>query len=259
MEPKPLSWSALKHMAKSPLEYRYRIDHPTPDKPAYLLGRAIHCLVLEPEHFDERYALCEITRNPRHKAYQEWMAEHPDAEALKPDEWHRVRSATDAVMSHRVAAEVLTGCRHEEPMEWVDPDTGLKCRGRVDLISSAYVAELKMTRHIEPRSFAADAARYGYHGQLGGLYHTGATVLRKIDGNTPPFFIAVDPEPPHDVAVMQMCLEDLAAGRALVLSLMQRLELCVATSEWPGVAPDLVQLQLPPWAPGLSTDESEEW
>lgn len=257
-----LNWSTLKHIAKSPMHYRYRLDHPEPDAPHYLWGRAVHCALLEPEAFDARYAVCDVKKRwvkadvQPTKDYAAWLDDHPDAEPLKPVEMVTVQMAARSVLNHRVAAGVLAGCRHEEPLEWTDPDTGLACRGRVDAISQ-YVLDVKTAQSCEPRLFQMAAARYAYHGQLA-LYHTGATVLRKIDGKTPPYIIAIEKSPPYDVAVYQMSLEDLAAGRALVLSLMRRLEECTATDMWPGCAPDLLQLQLPPWAGGLE-EESEDW
>jgi hypothetical protein len=253
---KALNWSSLKHLAKSPLEYRWRVDHPEPQSTAFLLGGAIHCLVLEPLTFESRYALCEVRRNKRDHAYQEWLDEHGGREALNAEEFAHANGAADAVLSHRVASKILDGCRHEEPLTWTDPDTGMACKGRVDAIRPDYLVDLKSARDPSPRLFARAAADHMYHAQLS-VYQTGAIATRKIDGSVPPYIIAVAKEPPYDVAVYQLSLEDLAAGRALCLRLMRRLEECIASDMWPGCAPDLVQLQLPPWAPGL-TDETEE-
>ncbi len=255
-EIKALNWSSLKYLAVSPLEYRYRVDHPAPRKTAFLLGGAIHCRTLEPDVFASRYAVCEIRRDERTHAYQDWLAEHVGIVPLKPDEMDRVIGAAEAVHAHRVAAEILRGCRHEEPLTWTDPETGLSCKGRVDAIGP-YVADLKMTRDPAPRAFGRAAASYLYHGQLA-YYHHGAVAAHKIDGTRGPYVIAVGGEPPHDVAVYQLSADDLAAGRALCVSLMHRYMECVAADLWPGCAPDLLPLGLPPWAPGFEAPE-EGW
>lgn len=256
---KRLNWSSLKHLHTSPLLYRWRIDHPEPPKPQFVIGSAIHCRVLEPEEFDNRYALCPVKRDKRHNAYQEWLAEHLGREPLNADEMETAKAAGDAVLAHPVAARILKNCRHEEPLMWTDPDTGLECKGRVDAISPEYIVDLKSDRDPSPRKFNRHAAEMLYHGQLA-MYQTGAMALRKIDGATTPYIIAVAKDPPYDVAVYQMKPEDLAAGRALVVSLMRKLEECIAADWWPGCAPDLQYLDLPPWTPGLSTgDESEDF
>lgn len=255
---KALNWSSLKHILRSPKYFRWRVDHPEPRKLAFLLGGAIHAKVLEPDTFDSRYALCLVRRDGRTEAYQEWMCEHPGAEPLNAKEMEVVLGAAAAVRDHREARELLDGCRHEEPLVWDDPDTGLACKGRLDAINSELVIDLKMARNIAEREFAAAAARYGYHAQLAGFYHAGAVALRKIDGKIPPKIIAVEPEPPHDVAIYQLSFDDMQAGRNLVVSLMRRYQECMASDYWPGAVPSLTQLQLPSWAPGF-IEESEDW
>lgn len=254
-----VSWSALKHLHTSALMYKWRIDHPEPSKPAFLLGGGIHCATLELDKFDERYALCNVTRNASHAKFQAWLEEHPGQKPLNHKEWDHVRGASDAVLKHRVARRVLEGCRREEPMTWVDPDTGLKCKARVDAICPDYLVELKSDRDPSPAKFARAAAEYLYHCQLS-MYQTGAVALKKIDGKEMPYVIAVGKEPPYDVAVYRMVPDDLHAGRQVCLALMRRLVECITTDMWPGVAPDLQYLDLPPWAPGLrDTDYQEAW
>ena len=132
---KAINWSSLKHIHTSPKLYKYRLDNPEGPKPDYIIGNAIHCLALEPEQFDTRYAVCGVTRNAKHKAYQEWMEEHPGAEALKQGEMDRVRASVDALLSDPHAGPLLKRCRVEEPITWTHPGTGYKCKGRVDAIS----------------------------------------------------------------------------------------------------------------------------
>lgn len=256
-EIRALNWSSLRHMATSPLEYRWRIDNPQPQTTAMLLGSAIHCRILEPGKFDARYALCEVRRNRRDNAFREWLDEHDGCDPLNPAEWAHVMGAADAVLAHRVAAQMLEGTRREELLQWTDPDTGLECKGRLDAIGPTQVVDIKTDRDPTPRSFNRHAAEMLIHGQMA-FYHHGALTERLIDGQTPPAIIAVAKTPPYDVAVYQMVPEDLAAGRTLCLRLMRRLEECAAADLWPGCAPDLQYLDLPPWAAGLKT-EMEAW
>lgn len=253
-----LNWSSLKNMAKSPLEYQWRIDHPEPDKTCFIMGGAIHCLVLEPEKFNERFALCEVKRDKRHTAYQEWLDKNEGKRPLTVAEWDHAHQAADAVARHDVAKTILDGCRHEESLTWDDPDTGLQCKGRVDAICPDYVVELKTSRDPSPRAFTRDAASMLYHGQIA-FYHYAATTLRLIDGKTTPYFVVVDKEPPFDVACYAVKPIDLDAGRNLCLTLMRKLEACIASDMWPGVAPDLLYLELPGYAAGREDYNMEVW
>jgi len=255
---KALNWSSLKYMARSPLEYRWRIDHPEPPKTAYTVGAAIHCLLLEPEQFDHRYALCDVRRDKRTQAYRDWLDNHPNKEPLNKREMDLAHEASAAVHGHRVALELLSRCRREEPIVWDDPATGMRCKGRLDGIATC-VVDVKTGRDIDPPRFERASATYLYHGQLA-FYHHGAIAAHKIDGDEMPYIIAVGKEPPWDVAVYQLKPDTLNAGRTLVLQLMRKLEECIAADMWPGVAPDLQYLDLPQWAAGLSDYELErEW
>ena len=46
-----ISKSSLQEIDKSPLHFRYKMDHPQTDTPALLFGRAVHKFVLEESDF----------------------------------------------------------------------------------------------------------------------------------------------------------------------------------------------------------------
>jgi exodeoxyribonuclease VIII len=257
-EIKAINWSSLKHLAISPLLYRWRLEHPEPRKPAFIFGGAVHCAILEPEKFDERYAVFDGIR--RGKAWEDWLAIHPGVESLKPDELDAIRSIAAAVLGHRVAAGLLRGGRREEAVTWTDEETGLACKGRLDYLRPDFVIDLKTTRDPAPSRFERASASYGYAGQVA-FYHDGAARQRLIPGDVPPYLIAPQTSEPYDVAVFQLAPETLEAGRRQYRTLLRRLALCIEADYWPGVAPDLVPLSLPPWAEGQgsATEESEDF
>ncbi len=245
---KAMNWSTLKHMAVSPLAYRWWLDHPEPQKPSFVFGAAVHCAILEPEKFEGRYALFDGTR--RGKEWDRWQEEHPSVQSLKSDEMERVLAIAEAVRQHRVAGPLLRGGRCEEIVTWTDEETGLACKGRLDYIRPDCVIDLKTTRDPAPKRFERDAADYGYAGQLA-YYHDGATRNRLIDGRERPFIVALQGDEPFDVAVFQLEPETLDYGRALYGSLLQRLLACTESGYWPGVAPELQPLGISAWAPQL--------
>lgn len=250
-----VNWSALKWMNVSPLRYKWALTHPEPPKPAYVLGSAIHCGILEPERFGERFAVFDGTR--RGKEWDLWRAEHPGVESLKPDEMEQVHRCVDAVRLHKVASGILKGCRTEETTSWVDPDTRVACKGRLDAICAAYVCDLKTSRDVAPRAFERHSASYLYHGQLA-WYHDGATVCGKIPGDVMPYVVTAQTSEPYDVAAYQLTPETLVAGRTLYRGLLNRLVQCMEADWWPGVAPDLEPLMLPRWAAGNEQAAIEE-
>ena len=279
-----LNWSTLKHISISPALLRWRMDHPLADTDALRLGRAIHCLVLEPDKFDSRW----ITRgqcNAKTKAGTRcesdgslWVAgswfcrvkgHAPEGAGAPPAELEIIDKdsrelaivCAGQVSAHPLAAKAIIGGNAEHEMEWEDSDTGIACRGRTDLLQPDFLLDLKSTKAQTPREFEMDAARNLYHGQLA-WYHDGAILAGKLPKDAkPPKIIAVSTSEPYDVAVYECPRVTLEAGRILRRDLLRQYAACQAADWWPGHSPDLRTLDLPDWAPGMngSTEEGGDW
>ena len=71
-----LNWSSLKHMAESPLAYRWHLAHPREDTPALRLGRAVHARILEPAEYERRWAVapqCDRRTKAGRAEWDEWL------------------------------------------------------------------------------------------------------------------------------------------------------------------------------------------
>ena len=248
-----LNWSSLKHIATSPKLYQYRMAHPKKQTDAMVIGSAIHCAALEPERFAARYVVYDGKRDARTKEYQKWMEANPNVVALKPDDMEGVSEVVKAIHSHPIAAKLLADSPLlEAAMTWADPETGLACKARTDILRPNGVIELKSTSDISPRMFSANAGRMLYHAQLA-WYHFGAIEAKRIAPDAKlPYIIAVESDEPYDVAVYRLSPAGLAAGRAVCVELMDTLMACAAADYWPGVAPELQLLDLPKWARGMA-------
>ena len=143
---------------------------------------------------------------------------------------------------------------------WEDPETGVLCKARLDFIRPDTTLDLKSTRHGTMREIEADFARLLYHGQAA-WYHAGAVTKRLIPrGAGPPHTIIVQTCEPHDVIPGRYSEIDLALGTALTRRLLTRYLECHASGMWPGLAPEVVELDLPRWAEGADEHANdEEW
>lgn len=252
---KGVNWSSLKHMQVSPRMYRWRLAHPE-NKPAFALGNAAHCAILEPDAFEQRYAEYAPVRNGA--KWEAWQAEHPGVQSLKPDEMAEAKEIAKEVRGHRIAAKLLRGGRSEESITWTDEATGLTCKARVDYLRPDLLLDLKTARDPSPEKFERDAFSFGYASQVA-FYHDGATRARLIDGRERPYIIAVRKGDDFDVACFQVKSETLEVGRVIYRRLLRRLAECMDADYWPGVAPDLQHLGLPPWAANQDFVEEEDF
>jgi hypothetical protein len=271
-----LNWSTLKHLATSPLLCRHRVDNPQPDKEAFALGRAIHVATLEPERWTREYVVepdfgeqltknGEPAKNPKatagyKSARADWVASvAPGAIVLDAADHALAERCASAIREHRVAGPLLYGARAEEVITWTDPETGTECKGRLDGITPRHLLDIKSTRRDSVRRFAWDVSEYLYHAQIA-WYHDGAIAAGVLSpGADGPYLIAVQTSEPHDVMAFRLPLITLITGRAVYRNLLTKYLQCQAANWWPGVAPELVDLELPQSAAPQQQEEEETW
>lgn len=248
-----INWSSLKALATSPLYYQYLKEHPRPDTTTFKLGRAVHCAVLEPDRFAERYVVPPGDLDLRTKRGRQWKEEHTELTVVPQD----VPRIAEAVLSHGEASELLSGVQTEYTVEWVGY-TGLTCKARLDAVgwSPNRVIDLKTTSNGIDR-FYVDAARYMYHGQMA-YYCDGAIAASVLAEEPTAYIIAVETTPPYDVGVFMLSAAELRAGRVLYRMLIDQLRSCTESGMWPGRYPAVAPLSLPDWAAGMGVDPTEE-
>jgi hypothetical protein len=246
-----VNWSTLRYALKSGLAYYYCLNANVPaETDAMRLGRMTHTAVFEPELLESEYAVWETRR-----AGGEWE-QFKDAHRLqtivRPEDAERALAIRDAVRSHPAARDLLASGEAECTITWTDPDTGVVCKGRMDWLTDCALVDLKTTRDIEIRAFGVHAAKMLYHCQLAfyqmGLLANGIERVAKI--------IAVESEPPHDVAVVDLNEDHLWAGEVKVREALGRVADCRKRKCWPGRYPQAVELMLPGYA--FPTEDEED-
>jgi hypothetical protein len=246
-----VNWTTLKAMRRSPKHYRYVAAHPAEYTPAMMLGRAVHTAVLEPDRFPLDYAVWDGARR-QGNAWEAFKIANAKRTILRADEYALCLAIRDAVRAHPVAKHLLEVGEAEKTITWTDPDTKLKCKGRLDWLNGIGLCDLKTTVDLDPFRFGAQVARLGHHCQLAfyrrGLHANGLDVPVKI--------LAVEKEPPYDTAVFALDEETLYAGDEEVTELLRRVAECRKTNTWPGrFGEGEAPLALPGWAFGNFGDD----
>lgn len=265
-----MNWSTLKAMQISPAYFRHLADHPEDAKEetdAMRIGTHIHCAICEPEKLHENFIVkpdfaqmardkfgslrSKDAQNYRDGSDQEWEENAPpNAKRISSTDLEIALRCADAVHRHKVAMEYLECAKFEHILEWTDPDTGVKCKGRADAITER-VIDFKSTRHATvPDIIRASASRF-YHCQVA-FYHDGAVACGLTSGVRKPAMIAIHYTQTSkfvDVAVFDMDAygDVLDAGRAEYKRLLALYAGCKATDQWPGMAPEYQAWTLPGW------------
>lgn len=236
-----LSVSAIKAFAKSPNHYlQYVSEHRLEPTPAMVFGSAVHCYILEPNRFADRYfvapQLDRRTKAGREK-FAELQHEHEGKEIIQPKEWDRLQLVANAVNNNKAAADILRGATATEQEKEV-PIEGVPFKGIADILGPNWVCDLKTTISASPDSFGRSAANLGYH--LQGAAYCAIWQVPHF------YWIAVETEAPWNVQVYRQHPDALAKSDRRLRELIHR------WNAWDGTpasySPDVETLDLPSWA-----------
>jgi hypothetical protein len=243
---------------RTPAHLRYALDHPdTDDTDALILGRAVHCLILDGEScYDHRFAVGPCDHRGR-KDWKDWLADVPsDMDALRPMDDAQARAMAESIMHHPAARALLEAAdSHEVSMLW--EHDGVPCKARPDALvpSIGAVVDVKTTIDAGPDAFMRAIWNFGYHRQAA-HYMPGVRSLRWEYDWEYYAIIALEKEPPYLVAVYELRDDAIAAGETQLAPLRQRWAECMRTGHWPGYPAGSTQISLPPWA-WAAIDEME--
>lgn len=185
---KTLSFSSLKAFRNSPSDFIDYVFKEKKQTDAMLLGTLIHCIVLEPEKFEERYTVMDDTEimvtladsgNPRNtKIYKEWKANFlatciGETITLKMKQQAEVIAGN--ITHNRAAHKVLNLCpKREQKIEWQYKNFGF--RGYYDLGGEKVRADIKKVVDASPRAAQRTIIQMGYHLQAA-MYLTAEKVI----------------------------------------------------------------------------------
>lgn len=204
------------------------------DSPAYAIGRAAHCLILEGQAaFDAEYTVGELI-NPKTgepfgkttKAYAEWLSAQT-LEVIAPKDYGFILKLRTSVWLHAAATELLVSGEAESVVR--AEYCGVKCQIRMDWFNpDRGLVDLKTCDDLT--WFEADARRFGYAGQLA-FYRA---VLRMVLGvNVPVYIIAVEKKEPFRTGVWRISQELLDLVEVENAAAIDRLKICRQTGVWP--------------------------
>lgn len=243
-----VNYSSLKALARSPKHYRHHLLNGAKETRPMFKGTAAHVAVLEPERLALEYAIFTGKR----RAGKAWEAFEAAAIAdgkkvIKEAELAEAVAMRDAVRADALASSYLSGGRHEVTVVWLDEETGLTCKGRIDFLRNDYVlVDLKTTRDAIPHWFGRDVARLQYHVQAA-MY---LDAVERLTGETARFVaVALESSPPYDVVTYDLPEPVISAGRDEYRRLLRLLVECRQENRWPGIGNGFeVTLSLPAWA-----------
>lgn len=240
-----LSQSGAKTLLASPARFAWERDHGRPPKDAYDLGTLVHALVLRSR--DDRIRVVDA-RDWKTKRAQE-ARDEARAAGMVPVLRSQLLDASRvarAVRRHPLAGAMFRGGRAEVSLYWIDDETGVTCRGRIDYVHPGGLVDLKTTTYGrgDLDVFGRSAASYDYPMQAA-VYSDGWEALTGV--RLPFVTVVVEVDPPYMITVGQYDDDDLDAGRArwrTALSVYAERE---SSGVWDDPLTDIPTIPIPAW------------
>lgn len=237
-EAEGISRSELFKIARSPLHFKYALEHPT-DSPSLAFGRALHKYILEKDDFFNDFIVAPACDRRTKAGREEHEARQREARAagkelVSADDMDVITEMRRAVMAHPLARCLLSG-EHEKDFYWVDADTGEKCKCRPDCLTeydgSKYIVDYKSADSCEDGHFERSCRKYGYKLQAG-MYTEG--VFQNTFEQHGFAFVAQEKRPPYAVRVYFCSPEFVAQGYDKFRELIGIYHSCRETGNWHG-------------------------
>ena len=237
----------------SPEKFKYEEEHPEEPTPALIFGQMVHKLVLEPETFNDEFAVApDVDRRTKEGkvAWDLFMEMNGEKTIVKSADYDKACGMRNALLEVDLVTKLLSG-KHEVPLFWTDEMTGETCKVRLDcftpLSNGAVVIDYKTTSDASTESFMRSAINYGYDFQAA-MYSE--AVKRTMDKDVVFYFIAQEKEPPYAFNVLAADDRLVRRGYDMFRELLGIYHECKVTGNWygyMGIENQINLLELPAW------------
>jgi len=256
------NYSTLKQFRRSAAHARESLTNPPEQTAAMLLGQATHTAVLEPELFEQQYAVAPQLDRRFKKDKEIWakfQEDNKEKDILKADEYDTCRKMAASAHRNPIIEELVAEKGYTElSFVWTDSDTGTLCKGRCDRFSrlwgNSVIADLKTTENASEDAWIREVVKYQYHAQ-GAFYLDGLDTLSPVAGRKF-LWLAIEKSPPYAVAIYEPDAATLDKGRRMYRNYLRQFATCQETNIWPGYPASIQPLLLPDWA--LRQEEGED-
>lgn len=167
-----ISSSQLIHVLRTPAHYLYHSQQGSDEESDLMrMGTAVHCMVLEPNEFQNRYVMAPRRYDKRKKVdlaeLEAIAAQYPGKTILEPDEQVTLKKIVHGLRNHAKARHLLsTTGQSEVSIFWRDDLTGLDLKVRIDRLvqfgSTGTLVEVKSTEDASKDAFRRKIAAMEY-------------------------------------------------------------------------------------------------
>jgi len=239
-----ISSSGINLILDCPAKYHYQyILGNKKSNDDFVIGSAVHVLILEPLTFEDRFFIYEKDRLPgTEDAKKALQLEAGGKMIIKRSDLEIVYGMVNSAKKHRIWS-TLENIRVEHSLFWHGGVFDTPLRARPDLISNQMIIDIKTTKNID--GFDRSVFNFGNHRQaamqIDGVY----ALTRKL---MPFGWFLIEKEPPYLTACFYANDDDVEQGRREYLEGACKFSECMLFDDWPGYPEDFQEIRLPRYA-----------
>jgi len=230
-----VSASLLKSVDRSPAHATVKIE-PTA---AMDFGTAFHAALLEPEKFNDTYAVFDGDKRTKDGKAQYESLIQAGKTTIKPEDLEAIEGMSESIRLHESAGALMKSGVAELSRFWMEGELMAKCRPDWAVDSDTLI-DIKTTTDASPAGFARAVANFKYHMQAA-WYMRGTGASRF-------YFIAVETKPPYAVGVYELDRLSLDEGESRIERALDLWRQYKDASFKPAYSPYIIELSLPSWA-----------
>lgn len=250
-----ISKSGMDKLRQAPAKFKSWLEGNVEENTdALLFGSVFHCLVLEPNEFNRRYAVKQF--NGATKAGKE---EATSAKALGlelvPARFYEAASImAESVRNHPLIGQIVTAHdkRTEISIYWSENMDSLEipCKARLDMLATVpgfglVAVDLKSTDDASPEALERSLYKWGYHRQA--VWYRRA--LRAVGMESSVFvLVAVEKTAPYLVTAANVSEAAQQVGLEEIRDALGTYASCIKSGLWPGYVSEIIDIDLPEWA-----------
>jgi len=253
---------------------------------ALALGTTGHAAVLEPDRFAREFVPWTKRSKPdedgktkmsprRGDDWNAFVAANPGKTIVQLDDYNKAVAIRHEIHAEPRSREAISDVETEVVLVWVDRETGILCKGRIDWLRRLNgkrvkpgdklpdgwrpsFGDLKTARDISPGKFFHEAAKLQYHSRMA-WYADALRTLFDIEDDPETLVLAVESCDIHDSIVFELDEEDLQEGRINYQEWLMKLKVAIAHNDFPGMANEVrLKYQIPKFARHDSEDGLDE-
>lgn len=239
------------------------------------LGSGTHCLLLEPDQFEERYCVIpDFHKSPENvtaqgkptdskstsyykNAVKDFAKENTGREFVSREQYDTMLCAIESLRGHSEASRLIESCGSNCELTVLGEISGVQFKGRIDALSPEAIIDLKTTASVEPNQFGRMFANLRYGIKLA-VYRE---LVRQSIASRDVCVIAQEMSGDFDTVVYDVPDCVLDAGLAAAMLILKDYKYAIENNQWHGVdrGERRLQLVVPNWSMPSEAEENAMW